>query len=74
MRIKGFFYLFYFYSSRSTLSTSTKFKNGTELRQNVPVLDLVPVLRAQKQAKFFFQKIIKMYLVPATNLKNKIKF
>jgi hypothetical protein len=41
--------------------------------QKVSVLDLGPVLRGQKQAKKAFQKTVKMYLVPATNLKNKKK-
>jgi len=42
--------------------------------KKVSVLDLVPVLRVQKQPEKTFQKTAKMYLVPATNLKNKEKF
>jgi len=57
------------------LSTGTKFASKTPKKfKKVSVLDLVPVLRVQKQLKKFFQKTIKMYLVPATNLKNKTNF
>jgi hypothetical protein len=62
--------------SFSRLSTGTKLASKTEKKfKNVSVLDLLPVLRVQKQAeKFSFQKTVKMYLVPATNLENKKKF
>jgi hypothetical protein len=35
------------------------------------VFDIIPVLRVQKQLKKTLQKAVKMYLVPATNFKNK---
>ena len=61
--------------SFSGLSTGTKLASKTQKKfKKVSVLDLVPVLRVQKQLKKIFQKTIKMYLVPATNLKNKKKF
>ena len=41
--------------------------------KKVFVLNLVPILRVQKQLKKFFQKTVKMFLVPATKLKNKNK-
>ena len=56
----------------SRLSTGTKLASKTQKKfKKVSVLDLVPVLRVQKQLKKIFQKTVKMYLVPATNLKNK---
>ena len=61
--------------SFSRLSTGTKLASKTQKKfKKVSVLDLVPVLRVQKQPKKTFQKTVKMYLVPATNLKNKKKF
>ena len=58
--------------SFSGLSTGTKLASKSQKKfKKVSVLDLVPVLRVQKQLKNFFQKTFKMYLVPATNLKNK---
>jgi hypothetical protein len=39
-----------------TLITGTKFKNGTLLRQNMSVFDIIPVLRDRKQAKISFSK------------------
>jgi hypothetical protein len=61
--------------SFSRLSTGTKLPSKIQKKfKKVSVLDLVPVLRVQKQAKKIFQKNVKIYLVPATNLKNKIKF
>jgi hypothetical protein len=57
--------------SFSRLSTGTKLASKTQNKlKKVSVLDLVPVLRVQKN----FSKTVKMYLVPATNLKKKIKF
>jgi hypothetical protein len=56
-------------------STGTKLASKTQKKfKKVSVLDLVPVLRVQKQPKKTFQKTGQMYLVPATNLKNKKKF
>ncbi len=61
--------------SFSRLSTGTKLMSKTQRKfKKVSVLDLEPVLRVQKQLKIFFQKTAQMYLVPATNLKNKKKF
>jgi hypothetical protein len=61
--------------SFTRLSTDTKLASKIQKKfKKVSVLDLVPVLRVQKQATIFFQKTVKMYLVPATNLKNKKKF
>jgi hypothetical protein len=61
--------------SFSRLSTGTKLASKTQKKfKKVSVLDLVPVLRVQKRGEFFFQKTINMYLVPATNLKNKKNF
>jgi len=61
--------------SFSRLSTGTKLASKTPKKfKKRSVLDLVPVLRVQKQLKNFFKKTVKMYLVPATNLKNKKKF
>jgi hypothetical protein len=61
--------------SFSRLSTCTKLASKTQKKfKKVSVLDLVPVLRVQKQPKKTFRKTVKMYLVPATNLKNKKKF
>jgi hypothetical protein len=61
--------------SFSRLSTGTKLASKIQKKfKKVSVLDLVPVLRVQKQPKKTFQKTVKMYLVPATNLKNKKKF
>ena len=61
--------------SFSRLSTGTKLASKTQKKfKKVSVLDLVPVLRVQKQLKNFFQKTVKIYLVYATNLKNKKKF
>jgi hypothetical protein len=61
--------------SFSRLSIGTKLASKTQKKfKKVSVLDLVPVLRVQKQLKKTFQKTVKMYLVPATNLKNKKKF
>jgi hypothetical protein len=61
--------------SFSILSTGTKLASKSQIKfKKVSVLDLLPVLRVQKQLKNFFQKTVKMYLVPATNLKNKKKF
>ena len=58
--------------SFSGLSTGTKLASKTQKKfKKVSVLDLVPVLRVQKQLKKIFQKTVKMYLVPATNLKKK---
>ena len=55
--------------------TGTKLASKTQKKfKKVSVLDLVPVLRVQKQPKKTFQKTGQMYLVPATNLKNKKKF
>jgi hypothetical protein len=57
------------------LSTGTKLASKTQKNsKKCPFLNLVPVLRVQKQLKNFFQKTVKMFLVPATNLKNKKKF
>jgi hypothetical protein len=56
--------LSYQYSTKLASKTQKKFKK-------VSVLDLVPVLRVQKKPKKSFQKTVKVYLVPATNLKNK---
>jgi len=56
----------------SRLSTGTKLASKIPKKfKKVSGSDLVPVLRVQKQLKNFFQKTVKMYLVPATNLKNK---
>jgi hypothetical protein len=62
--------------SFSRLSTGTKLASKTLKKlKKMSVYDLVPVLRVQKTAqKIFFQKTVKMYLVPATNLKNKNNF
>jgi hypothetical protein len=62
--------------SFSRLSTGNKLASKTQKKfQKVFVLDLVPVLRVQKQVKvFFFPKTVKIYLVPDTNLKNKINW
>ena len=61
--------------SFSRLSTGTKLASESQKKfKKVSVLDLVPVLRVQKQLKNFFQKTVKIYLVSATNLKNKKKF
>jgi hypothetical protein len=61
--------------SFSGFSTGTKLASKTQKKfKKLSVLDLVPVLRVQKQPKKTFQKTAKMYLVLATNLKNKIKF
>jgi hypothetical protein len=61
--------------SFSRLSTDTKIASKTQKKfKKVSVLDLVPALRVQKQPKKTFQKTVKMYLVPATSLKNKIQF
>jgi hypothetical protein len=58
--------------SFSRLSTGTKLASKTQKKfKEVSILDLVPVRRVQKQLKNFFQKTGKMYLVPATKLKNK---
>jgi hypothetical protein len=46
------------------LSTGTKLASKTPKKsKKVSVLDLVPVLRVQKQLKKIFQKSVKMYLV-----------
>jgi hypothetical protein len=61
--------------SFSRFSTGTKLASKSKKKfKKVSVLDLVPVLRVQKQLKENFQKTVKMYLVPAANLKNKKKF
>ena len=61
--------------SFSRLSTGTKLALKSQKKfKKVAVFELVPVLRVQKQAKKTFQKTVNMYLVPATNLKNKKKF
>jgi hypothetical protein len=61
--------------SFSRLSTGTKLASKTQKKfKKVSVLDLLPLLRVQKQPKKTFQKTVKMYLVPAANLKNKKKF
>jgi hypothetical protein len=61
--------------SFSRLSNGTKLASKTQKKfKKVSVLDLVPVLKVQKQLKKTFQKTVKMYLVPATNLKNKKNF
>jgi hypothetical protein len=62
--------------SFSRLSTGTKLASTQTQKKfkKVSVLDLVPILRVQKQLKKTFQKTVKMYLVPATNLENKKKF
>jgi hypothetical protein len=61
--------------SFSRLNTGTKLASKSQKKfKKVSVLDLVSVLRVQKQLKIFFQKTVKMYLVPAINLKNKKKF
>jgi hypothetical protein len=58
----------------SRLSTGTKLASKTQKKiKKVSVLNLVQVLRVQKQLKFFFQKTVKMYLELATNLKKKKK-
>jgi hypothetical protein len=55
----------------STLSTGTKLASKTPKKfKKVSILDLVPVLRVQKQLKKTFQKTVKMFLVPETNFKN----
>ncbi len=60
--------------SFSRLSTGTKLASKTQKKfKKVSVSSLVPVLRVKKQLKKIFQKTVKMYLVPATNLKNKKK-
>jgi hypothetical protein len=60
--------------SFSRLSTGTKLASKIQKKfKIVSVLDLVPILRDRKQAKKTFQKTVKMYLVRATNLKNKKK-
>jgi hypothetical protein len=57
----------------SSFSTGTELASKTQKKfKKVPVLNLVAVLIVQKQLKKTFQKTVKMYLVPATNLKNKI--
>jgi hypothetical protein len=59
--------------SFSRFSTGTKLASKTQKKfKKVSILDLV--LRVQKQLKKTFQKTVKMYLVPATNLKNIKKF
>jgi hypothetical protein len=61
--------------SFSRLSTGTKLASKTQkIFKKVSGLNLVTVLRVQKQPKKTFQKTVKMYLVPATNLKNKKNF
>jgi hypothetical protein len=61
--------------SFSILSTGNNLASKPPKRiKKVPVSDLVPVLRVQKKLKKFFQKTINMFLVPATNLKNKKEF
>jgi hypothetical protein len=48
--------------SFSRLSTGTKLASKTKKKfKKVSVLDLVPVLRVQKQLKKTFQKTVKMY-------------
>jgi hypothetical protein len=61
--------------SFSRLSTGTKLASKAQKKfKKVSVFDLVPVLSLrQKQLKKTFQKTVKMYLVAATNLKNKKK-
>jgi hypothetical protein len=60
--------------SFSRLSTGTKLTSKTQkIFKKVSVLDLIPVQRVQKQLKKTFQKTVKMYLVPASNLKKKKK-
>jgi hypothetical protein len=61
--------------SFSRLSTGTRLASITQKKfKKVSILDLVPVLRVQKQPKKIFQKTVKLYLIPATNLKNRITF
>jgi hypothetical protein len=39
------------------------------------LFDIIPVLRVQKTGQnFFIQKTVKLYLISASNIKNKIKF
>jgi hypothetical protein len=59
--------------SFSILSTGTKLASKPQ-KNSKKCPFLVPVLRVQKQLKKIFQKTVKMYLVPATNLKNKNNF
>jgi hypothetical protein len=60
--------------SFSRLSTVTKLASKTQKKfKKVSVFDLVPVLRVQKQLKKTFQENVKMYLVSATEFKNKKK-
>jgi hypothetical protein len=59
----------------SRLNTGTKLASKSQKKfKKVSVLDLVPVLRVQKQLKKIKKKNVKIYLVIATNLKNKKKF
>ena len=59
--------------SFSGLSTGTKLASKTQKKfKKVSVLDLVPVLRVQKQLKKIFQKTVKMYLVPPEKKKTLI--
>jgi hypothetical protein len=59
----------------SRLNTRTKLASKSQKKfKKVSVLDLVPVLRVQKQLKKIKKKTVKIYLVIATNLKNKKKF
>jgi hypothetical protein len=59
--------------SRHGIGTKLASKAQKKVRK-VSVLELVPVPKVQKKLKKFFQKTVKMFSVPATNLKNKIKF
>jgi hypothetical protein len=47
-----------------------RWEHLTKLSRNMSVFDIIPILRDRKQANFFFQKTVKLYLVPATSLKN----
>jgi hypothetical protein len=58
----------------SRLNTGTNLASKSQKKfKKVSVLDLVPVLRVQKQLKKIKKKNVKIYLVIATNLKNKKK-
>jgi hypothetical protein len=54
--------------SFSRFSTGTNLASKSQKKfKKVSVLDLVPVLRVQKQLKIFFQKTVKMYLIGIPN-------
>jgi hypothetical protein len=59
----------------SRLNTGTKLASKSQKKfKKVSVLDLVPVLRVKNSSKKLKKKTVKIYLVIATNLKNKKKF